>query len=334
MICRFSLLLLGALGSTLVGGCDKPAPEGPAVPGEVVARVGTRPITADDFKARLSEQSPYVQARYTTLERKKEFLDGLVRFEVMAQEAERRGLDKDPEVKATLRKVMVQRLLKDQYDEATAAKSVPVEDSKKYYEQHLDEYVKPERVRASHVFLSAPNGSPDRARVEKEAVKVLVEVRGREAGPVKTAFAALAQTRSDDATTKTSAGDLGFRTQEELTQLWGAKLAEAAFTLKAVDELAGPVATEKGFHLLKLMGRQVGLNQPFESVRPRIEARLATERRTKAMDTFVAELRAKTPVTVDEQALGKVDVKPIDKMPSVGAALNGVPAPEASPSAP
>ena len=66
--------------------------------GPVVAKGNGISITADEFKARLDEQSPFIRARYTTLDRKKEFLDSLIRFEVLAREAEKQGLAKDPDV--------------------------------------------------------------------------------------------------------------------------------------------------------------------------------------------------------------------------------------------
>src|SRR5215831_17389865 len=55
-------------------------------------------ISVGDFQKRLNEQSPYIRTRYTSLERKKEFLDNMVRFEVLAGEAQRKGFDKDAEV--------------------------------------------------------------------------------------------------------------------------------------------------------------------------------------------------------------------------------------------
>ena len=66
-------------------------------------------ITADEVKARLDEQSPFIRQRYQSLERKKEFLDGLVRFELLARAAQQQGLDKDPDVQLAARKMMVQR---------------------------------------------------------------------------------------------------------------------------------------------------------------------------------------------------------------------------------
>src|SRR6266496_694185 len=89
--------------------------------GPPVARGSGFTITADEFKARIDEQSPFIRARYSTLDRKKEFLDNLVRQEVLAVEAERQGLDKDPEVRATLRKIMVQKLVQRKFQQDASA---------------------------------------------------------------------------------------------------------------------------------------------------------------------------------------------------------------------
>src|SRR5687767_5079713 len=66
--------------------------------GEVVAEIDDYKITVGDFQDRINKQSPYIRARYTSLERKKEYLDNLIRFEVLAKEARKRGLDQDAEV--------------------------------------------------------------------------------------------------------------------------------------------------------------------------------------------------------------------------------------------
>ena len=58
--------------------------------GPVVAHVGGDVITAEDFKRRIDEQSPFLRSRYNTLERKKELLDALV--EVMSLRNDLRAL--------------------------------------------------------------------------------------------------------------------------------------------------------------------------------------------------------------------------------------------------
>src|SRR5512138_3434976 len=83
----------------------------PLAPDAMLAEGVDVRVTAAEFQARLAEQSPLIRQRYGTLERKREFLDQLIRFEVLVGEARRRGLDRDPEVLATLEKLMVQRLV-------------------------------------------------------------------------------------------------------------------------------------------------------------------------------------------------------------------------------
>ncbi len=292
--------------------------------GEVVANVGDDTITVDEFKAKMEEQSPFIRARYTTLERKKEFLDNLVRFEVLAQEARRRGLEQDPEVQATMKKVMVQKLIRAEFDDNEAAKNVPEADLTKYYEEHLDDYKKPERVRISHVFLAAAAGDASRAKVKSEAAKLLADVKGKEAGTQKTALTEAAKARSDDAATKPTGGDLTFKTKEELAAAWGTAVADAAFSLKTIGEIGSLVETEKGFHLVKLTGRQNALDRPYESVKSQIQNRLFRERRTKAFDDFVADLKTKADVKVKDEVLEKIDVVP-GNAPVAGSPSGGLP---------
>src|SRR6266496_867882 len=93
--------------------------------GAVVAKGSGFTITADEFKARIDEQSPFIRARYATLDRKKEFLDNLVRFEVLAREAEKQGLAKDPDVQMTMKKIMVQKLVQKNFQDTSGAASMP-----------------------------------------------------------------------------------------------------------------------------------------------------------------------------------------------------------------
>src|SRR5512141_2997192 len=137
---------------------------GPKKSGPAVASGKGITITADEFKARLDEQSPFIRARYSNLDRKKEFLDNLIRFEVLAKEAERQGLDKDPDVQNTLKKIMVQKLVQKNFQDTNGAADVPDADVQKYFDDHKDEYNRPRRVRVAAVIWNAPQGSPDRAK--------------------------------------------------------------------------------------------------------------------------------------------------------------------------
>jgi peptidyl-prolyl cis-trans isomerase C len=290
----------------LAGGCrareESPPPE------PIVATLGSSSITAAQYKARLDEQAAFVRSRYTTLERKKEFLDGLIQFEVLAQEAQRRGLDQDPEVREALRKLMVQRLIRQETEELKPPSEAEV---RQYYEAHRSDFVRPELVQLSHIFLAAPQGNARRAQVKAEALALLARARSQEAAAAnQPTFEELARQRSDDAASKAQGGDLGPRTAEELTRDWGAALTQAAFALQSPHELSPLVETDKGFHLLQLTLRQAGLNHPLESVKERIGSRLLAERRTQALEALVKKLRDNAQVRVDEKVLEGVQPAP------------------------
>src|SRR5512138_864224 len=106
-----------------------------------LAKIDDVTITLGEFQERINRQSPYIRARYTSLEQKKEFLDSLIRFEVLAKEAARRGLDKDPEVVRTMKQVMIQKLMRDEFDVKITADTITDAEMKSYYDANLAEYV-------------------------------------------------------------------------------------------------------------------------------------------------------------------------------------------------
>lgn len=313
----------------------------PKKSGPVVAQGNGITITADEFKARLDEQSPFIRSRYSTLERKKEFLDNLVRFEVLAKEAERQGLANDPEVQNTLKKIMVQKLVQKNFQDAGAVGDVPEAELAKYYEDHKDEYNRPKRVRVAAIVLNAPQGSPDRAKKLAVAQKTLARVKAEEKKNTL-AFAQLVSEISEDQATKAAAGDLQFKSREELEKAFSKEVADAAFGLKP-GQVSPVVQTAQGFYVLKYTGEQPELSRPFEQVKTQIANKLHREKKTKEFDEWLKGLRETAKVTIDEKALEAVEVPAAPASPpgmgghgAMGGAVmpSGTPAPAAPAPAP
>ena len=290
----------------LLAACGGEKASGPKKNGPAVATGNGVTITAEEFKARLDEQSPFIRSRYSTLERKKEFLDNLVRFEVLAKEAERQGLDKDPDVQLTLRKIMVQKLVQKNFADQSAGKDLPEAELQKYYDEKKDEFQKPKKVRLAAIVLTAPAGTPERAKKEAAAKKALAQVKAAEKSN-SLAFAAAVTQFSEDAASKAVSGDLNFKSKDELEKAYGKELAEAAFALKP-GELSGVVAAPQGFYVLKATGVQEEINRPFESVKAQIASKLQREKKTKEFDELVKKLKEQAKVTVNDAELEKVTV--------------------------
>ena len=281
-----------------------PAPiagRGP-VPGELVLAegLGIR-ITAAEFEARMAEQSPFARPRYGTLERKREFLDNLVRFKVLAAEARRMRLDQDPAVAAAMEKVMVQELVKRNFSRADGPP--PTEAGLRgAYERSRGEFATPEKVRIDVYQLDAPPAPERRAAVASAA-----RLRERLAASAPSNDGTTADPWLDDAARK--ALDTGLLSSEELARRYGERLAEAAFALARPGDVSQVVETPNLFLVARLIDRQASTDRTFEQMRGPLAARLAREASAKELDALVARLRAEARVRTDDAALERIDVK-------------------------
>ena len=209
-----------------------------------------------------------------------------------------------------------------------------------HFAKHVDEFVKPERVRASQIFLSgAADDKAARVKAQKKAAELLGQLKANEAKadakhPQHAAykpnlFADLARSDSTDPATQATGGDMRYLSKDEMAQQYSGPLAEAAFALQESNQLAGIVEDEKGFRLVKLMNRQLAVNRSFDeaSVKETIKGRLFREQRTKSFDEYVEKLKTDAKVSVDEAVLETVEVP-------AGAAPAAVGMPSAVPQAP
>jgi peptidyl-prolyl cis-trans isomerase C len=275
--------------------------------GPVVATVGNDTITADELRRRFDEVSPFLRGRYNTVERKKEFLENLIRNDLLAQEAARRGLDKSPQVREQTKRAMVQELLRQQLDERLSGTDIPDDELKKFYDAHLDDFVKPERARAFRILLAADKGDAKaRAAAKKQAQALRKEIDERAKKGDVNAFQAAAMKHSQDKSSASLGGDLRFLSRDELAKTFSPELADAVFSLKNPGDEAGPIETPQGIELVRLQVRTVAFERKFEEAKDSIRGRMSRERRSREYDDFVRKLRESGNVKIDEVELAKV----------------------------
>jgi len=276
--------------------------------GTVVAKVGNENITADELKRRLDETSPFLRARYNTLDRKKEFLENLIRNELLAQEAQRQGFDKSPAVKEQMKRAMIQELIKKQLDERLTGADIAEADLKKFYDAHLDDFVKPERARVFHILLAAKDAK-EKTAAKKHAADLLKDIEAREKKGEVNAFQATAMKESKDQLSAPMGGDLRFLSKDELAKAYNSQLADAAFSLKNPGDKAGPVETQAGIELVKLQVKTVALNRSFDESKESIRGSMARERRSREYDDWMKKLRENAKVSINDAELDKVQVE-------------------------
>jgi peptidyl-prolyl cis-trans isomerase C len=272
---------------------------------QVLVEVGDRKITLGEFAERLGSQSPYLRARYNSAERRREFLENMVRFELLAAEAERRGFTKSDDVERVRRQVMVQQMMTDLFDKGGLKLTDITEDEiKRYYDEHISEFDKPAQIRASHILFK------DKAAAESALKELKAQPTDMDL------FRKIAEQKSQDAATKASGGDLRFFSEavdpkgETEDPERPAAVRKAAFSLANVGDLYPEVVqSERGFHIVKLTGRREALKRTLEDARRMIQNKLWRSKREEAIEKFVADLRAKANVQENPDALARVQVK-------------------------
>ncbi len=275
----------------------------------VVAKVGDRTITVGDITEQINKLSPYIRRRWAAPEKRKEFLDNLIRMELLAQEAEREGLGKNnPEVDRVVDQVMIRLMIQNDLEKELIPTSIDEETLKAEYEKEKDKYLRPAQIRASHIVV----------KTKAEAEKVLAALK--EHPTDSRVFRDAVSAHSIDEASKTQGGDLGYfsetgeRSGDEAAV--DKAVAAAAWKLEKVGDMTPePVQSGAGFEIIKLTNKRAKLERSFESVKRMIENRLLREKRREAMDKFVAELKSKAKIKIYEDNLAKFKI-PEDPMSS------------------
>ncbi len=314
---RFSLLaffVLCACDSPGVAKMDFRRTTPPSAGGTWVAKFNDQTVTENEIAARFAEMNPYARARFQTVEQRADYVEGIARFELLSQEALRRGLQNDPEVIDAARRVMVQQLLKRELEDST---SVTDEQVAAYYKAHQSDYVKPAMVRLTLISVS-----PEQSQMVLNAVNQL--------NPLDAAgFGKLARAYSLDEQSKALDGDLRFLTDEELTARFGAEVTAAASKLVRIGDVSPYIETPKGTFIVKLAGRQLALDLTLEQAKPGIQQLLANETKQERFRVLLERLKKDSKYEVNLPALAgmNIDVKAPATSPS-GPAPGFIPAPQ------
>lgn len=162
------------------------------------------------------------------------------------------------------------------------APPVSEEECRRFYDANREQFLQPQRFRAAHLFLAAPEATPPEVVALKE--KAIKDFAARMANGE--ALGALAAEASEDEATKLNGGDLGFFTAARALPEF-----VAAVEKLRVGQVFGPIRTNLGFHIVQLTEMKPARQMTFEEARPEITARLTNKRRLAALASVTERLR-------------------------------------------
>jgi peptidyl-prolyl cis-trans isomerase C len=293
-----------ASGTTDAGAASSPDDARRA---QVVAQGQGFRVTLGMLEDHINKQPAALRARYGAADERKALLDSLVRLELLAGEAERRGLAQNPAVRQTVKDSSVQSLLRSEIDEKVTAESISQADIGAYYTAKAEDFHHPAERRASHIALAS----------EGEAKALLPEAQKVDLH----AFAELARKHSVDRETKLRGGDLAFFALLPKPDASLRKVAEplrkAAFALRSVGETAeAPIAVDGQFSILRLTGERPERHVTLAEAEGSIRSRLWRERRQKAIATLLDALRTRDKPKVFVERADWVKFDDMERRPS------------------
>jgi len=243
--------LLVIAGTLALVGC-KPAGSGGAATsakpsGPPVATVNGTPIGRDlyDFYVKGVAGKP---ASELSPEQRNLLLDNLVRAEVVADQAEKDGVAKEPETADLLALTRLQVLSQAVSQHYLKDKKPTDDELRAEYETQIGSLPKTE-YHAQHILVSS-----------EASAKQIIEQLKKGAD-----FGELAKKDSIDSS-KTTGGDLGWFTPDRMVK----PFAEAVLTLKKGEYTVTPVQTQYGWHIIKLLDTRDTTPPPFDAVKERL----------------------------------------------------------------
>lgn len=210
----------------------------------------------------------------------RQMMDQVIDQKLLAAEAQRRKLDKDPLAQRRLTAAQ-DRVMGDMLVETTVADAVTEDNIRGLYEEQQKLARRSQEIRARQIVLATA--------AEVEQVRKLVAAGA--------SFEALAMERSRDAATRFNGGDLGYFTTDVMPEAYEAALKDAK-----PGQLVGPIAAQGGFALVKV--EDVREEQPIalDAARPQIVRFLTYDRIRDLLEKLRAKAKVETLIKAEPGA--------------------------------
>lgn len=298
------LIIVGGVLLVLVGGCE------PESKPDIVARVGSREIRAQDVEAEMERRQ---RAQRPVLS-KQDLLEEMIEREALIARAVQAGLDKDGDLRRSYENLLIGKLKQQELEprlQKIDASPIEVDEAKsKLSSQPVSESHLAILQLRTHPRMSEPKIAQLMARLGQArelALKLPPEIR---------TFGELSVDFSEDQATRYNGGDAGwFQHQAEKYQLPSSVL-NAGYALKQPGEISDLVRTTNGVYLVRLVERRLSDPRNMGATDELARHRLLLQKRKQTEAAFVAEAKSSLSITRFPQNLDAIPSKEPTDMPA------------------
>ena len=262
------MLKLSRLAGLLVAGAIISAPALAAEKGKAFATVNGQPISQTVYNAFVAEQK--AQGAPDSPELQNAVKEELVRREILAQEAKKKGMDKNPNIQGQIELAKQAVLIRTYLSDYVKANPISEAQLKAEYDVIKNNLGSTE-YKSRHILVEK----------EEDAKAIIAKLDKGEK------FSELAK-QSKDPGSKDKGGELGWSSPAAYVKPFG----EALTKLKKGEYTKTPVQSDFGYHVIQLDDSRPANPPPFDQVKPQMQQRASQQQ----IETLVKELRSKAKV--------------------------------------
>lgn len=242
---------------------------------KILATVGTLQITeseVDEFIMSLGQRGQM----YNNPEGRRAVLNQLIGNKLLLLDAKRNLIEAEAPFREQLNRLKENLLISYAGEKVLSSVSVTDKEARDYYEENKAKFVTGETVNASHILVDT-----------EEKAKVILE----EIFSGKKSFEDAAMEYSS-CPSKENGGNLGDFSRGQMVP----EFENAAFSMEIGEITKEPVKTQFGYHLIKLISKGESKTATFEEIGEDIKASLLNEKRRRAYESKINQLKIMYPV--------------------------------------
>jgi parvulin-like peptidyl-prolyl isomerase len=248
---------------------------------DILVTVNGHDITKKDAEALVRATSPNTTYEQLPPQQKEMIKKALIEKVLLAEVAQKEGIDKTPEFKRNMEKIrnelMVNMWMKKQLDNTIVSDS----EAKAFYDKNKDKFMQPAKVHARHILV----------KTEKEAKSIIDELKNLNGEKLKEKFIELAKKKSVGPSGP-QGGDLGEFTKGQMVP----EFSKAVWSLKPGEITTKPVKTQFGYHVIYLESKKEAQPVAYEQIKDRIINTLKQKQFAQKISDMTKELRAKATI--------------------------------------
>lgn len=238
---------------------------------KILATVNGKDITEQDVYVFLNQLSAQTAAQFRSPEGMNRIVVELVNQELIYLDAMEKGLNEEEDFIKELERVKANVLKQYAINKLLSDVRVTEEEMMDFYKSQKDNFIEPEKVRASHILVDT----------EEKAKEILEEIKGG------LSFEDAAKKYSS-CPSNAVGGDLGEFPRGKMV----IEFEEAAFSMEE-GQISQPVKTQFGYHLIKVVSKKEASLIPFENLKEQIEKHLLGLKQEEKYTSSIDSLKEK-----------------------------------------